>query len=354
MASRGIVIPAQVWLPVPILSDAFSGAAQALSAHPSDGLGHSETNGGTGKTWVHDIGCWVVDATNKAVGTPTVGGDVVTNGNFAAWTGDNPDSWTVTGEVGADPMVTEAAGKARLYTSTGANIALSQVCLTIGAWYQATMDVVTVVSGGIRIGDNAASAWGIFSMTGSKIATGRATVTSVKVWRDASSSADDVTVDNVAFYTLTLSSLFSTVAAGTNLKVRVKCGTLVTGTQMGAAIINSSSAPTQGLIAYFDGAGNLRVDEFTAAATWNSLASVATAWATNDEIELHTSGTAWRVYRITSAGVATLIGSGTLTANLGTGFAGMFSTYSGNLFAGAQVWAVGNEGQYSALDALAV
>ena len=47
------------------------------------------------------------NAGGKAYIVPTPGAELLTNGSFAAWTADNPDGWTVYGEVGADPEVSE-------------------------------------------------------------------------------------------------------------------------------------------------------------------------------------------------------------------------------------------------------
>ncbi len=47
--------------------------------------------------------------------------NLVTNGDFAAWTGDNPDDWTVTGEVAADPECSEVGiGEGHGGAGTGA------------------------------------------------------------------------------------------------------------------------------------------------------------------------------------------------------------------------------------------
>lgn len=92
------------------------------------------------------------------------GDDLITNGNFAAWVGDNPTGWTVYGEVGADPMATEVgagqdhtgagAGYCCLYTSTGATIDIYQTLTTIiGQTYRFRINVNTVTAGGITITD---------------------------------------------------------------------------------------------------------------------------------------------------------------------------------------------------------
>jgi hypothetical protein len=74
-----------------------------------------------------------------------VGQEMVTNGNFADWTGDDPDDWTVTGEVASDPMVTEVATGARMYT-TGDFVSMDQNVLISGRRYKCVVVVPTVTA----------------------------------------------------------------------------------------------------------------------------------------------------------------------------------------------------------------
>ncbi len=49
-----IHIPTKLWLPTPLVSDAFTGMRTGLGS--SDGVGHAEANGGWGVAWVRQIG----------------------------------------------------------------------------------------------------------------------------------------------------------------------------------------------------------------------------------------------------------------------------------------------------------
>lgn len=88
----------------------------------------------------------------SAFGTNIIGGpEIITNGDFSAWTADDPDNWTVFGESGVDPMITEVSGACRLYSS-GAGVYIQQsISLESGATYKIRLNVDTVVSGGITI-----------------------------------------------------------------------------------------------------------------------------------------------------------------------------------------------------------
>lgn len=78
----------------------------------------------------------------------SAGSDVLTNGNFATWSGDNPTGWTIT-ETGADPEVTErapanghadavgAGGAANFFSSATDNRPIAKqanVLTSIGVW----------------------------------------------------------------------------------------------------------------------------------------------------------------------------------------------------------------------------
>lgn len=92
--------------------------------------------------------------------TQSCGSELLTNpGNPFTFTGDDPDGWTVTGESGSDPMVTEVApdggagtGAIRFYSSaTTSNPRLSQNDVFSGAGiYQSFVDVSHYVSGKLR------------------------------------------------------------------------------------------------------------------------------------------------------------------------------------------------------------
>lgn len=114
-----IRIPAQLWLPSPLASDAFTRANGALGS--TDGLGHAEQNGGNGLAWTFDSGAWTV-ASNVAVGTPTLGAELDSGnlvvGNWYSITLDTVGSYFYAGS---------ATGKSFRATATTALTALEKV-----------------------------------------------------------------------------------------------------------------------------------------------------------------------------------------------------------------------------------
>jgi hypothetical protein len=179
----------------------------------------------------------------------------------------------------------------------------------------------------------------------------------LRCWNAASPTlGEEARYDDISVLPLTLASLFSSVTDAKTSDVMVigTSASYTAGTQHGvAARLDSPTAPTKGIIADWDGAGNLICTEFTAATVWNTLiAAVAKAWAVGDKLILDVVGNALRFYHQTAAGVSILVGTATPTANAST-YHGLFSTFNGNSFSQFQVIAKGtNDGAWEALSSL--
>lgn len=82
--------------------------------------------------------------------TQSLGAELLTNGDFSAWTGDNPDGWTVGGETAPDPEVTErdpgqghadvktVGGSVNFYASAATfyPTVKQDNILIVGGWYE--------------------------------------------------------------------------------------------------------------------------------------------------------------------------------------------------------------------------
>lgn len=85
--------------------------------------------------------------------------ELILNGDFSVWAGDNPVDWTVVGEVGADPEISEVAPNeghggagteaCNIFT-TGANISIRQNIMTIGKVYLIKIEVTRIIAGSIQ------------------------------------------------------------------------------------------------------------------------------------------------------------------------------------------------------------
>lgn len=175
-------------------------------------------NGNAAKTAYSNATDLVIEAPVQSLGS-----NVVLNGTFAAWTGDNPDSWTVTGESGSDPMVTQVApgggagtGAARIVT-TGANVYIQQDTLSSGVavYYELGLDV-NPITGSARIEAGASNPALVFSTAGNKRTISRSAGTTLRVIR---LSALDMTIDNIVAQELTPNAQLTAPSANMVLDV---------------------------------------------------------------------------------------------------------------------------------------
>ena len=78
-------------------------------------------------------------------------GELITNGSFTAWTGDDPDGWTITGED-ATHYVTEVVGGARYYSETASPLlSMGQTILVVGKKYRVQVTYTKASSSEMQI-----------------------------------------------------------------------------------------------------------------------------------------------------------------------------------------------------------
>lgn len=138
----------------------------------------------------------------------TTGSELVTNGGFASWSGGNLSGWTVTGESGSDPEVSQVApynthggggsGAANLYSSDTDDIAISQTILTVGRTYHVTLNVTARAAGAIRCYCGTTPLYVPLRKPGRYEFVFNATATSFKIQNHTAASSCDVTVDNIS------------------------------------------------------------------------------------------------------------------------------------------------------------
>lgn len=130
--------------------------------------------------------------------------DLITNGTFANWTADDPDDWTVTGEVGTDPEVSEVGsgeghggsgtGACNLYTSAD-TVSISQNILTVGQAYQITLNISTATTGVLRVKTGSDVVTPLYGVAGEKTHWFIATDTTLVI---ESLGAIDLTLSSVS------------------------------------------------------------------------------------------------------------------------------------------------------------
>jgi hypothetical protein len=158
------------------------------------------------KFWSAALGADLVDQ-------EVLGAELTTNGDFSAWTADNPDWWTASGESGSDPMFTQVApsgapgtGACRCYrTQPGVMHLNKDSLLTVGKVYKVEFDLV-VVAGGLSISNygntlESIPGYGIFTTSGRKTAYFTAISSIIYFYPDYNGA--DVTIDNITIKEVT-------------------------------------------------------------------------------------------------------------------------------------------------------
>jgi hypothetical protein len=201
---------------------------------------HAETTGlgagGSGLTW-NTAGTWAT-AGGVAANTPVVEAELLTNGNFTAWTGDNPNNWTVDITEDAGNYVTEVAGKCRIVSSTLVT-QISQNVVIPNRWHKLTVDI-TAGTGGLipKIGGNDCPT---IIDVGAKTVTQRAGAASNLFSLRRFAASTDVTIDNVVLKTLPISTLITNQSlVTTDVLAEMVSGAYSLGSQMG---ISQSDRP---------------------------------------------------------------------------------------------------------------
>jgi hypothetical protein len=162
--------------------------------------------------------------------TQSLGAELWVNGVAPIlFTGDNPNSTTVTGESGADPEATErapgnthagavgAGGAINLFSSATANApGLTQTILTAGGWYEAVVDITAVASGAVRVGDSSYAGFNSSNIstvrTIKRIFQAQATTAAM---RGQNTAPHDFTIGSISYKPITNNAITPAVANGT-------------------------------------------------------------------------------------------------------------------------------------------
>ena len=140
--------------------------------------------------------------------------ELVTNGDFADWTADDPDGWSVIGESGNDPEISEAAtgeahvdtptlggGMYNIYTSDGTVVYIQQTITVVpGRRYLFSIDIDTITSGALKSSPPPTGDWTnkTFTSTGITTFTFVAQSTSLSFLVCRNSGATDITVASIS------------------------------------------------------------------------------------------------------------------------------------------------------------
>lgn len=235
--------------------DDYGPATNAAIFTGANGTALSALANARGGVFVHDPGIWDVQG-NAARGSPTAGAELVVNGDFAAWTGDDPDDWPLHVPEDANNYVAEnPAGECQFVSDASIVFGIKQAALTVDTWILATLDVTTQALGSVKLQSDlaAASLFLVAGTVGSYVATTRAASTTLYIFRTV---ACDVTIDNITVKPLPLSELFATVDDSdlSSCHVIVTIEALLAGTQAGFVMcLDDASNPQNFILGYHDG-----------------------------------------------------------------------------------------------------
>lgn len=153
-------------------------------------------------------------STSAVTLVPILGGELLANGSFADWSGDNPTGWSLSGESGSDPEVTErdpgqlhadtktSGGAANLFSTVATFANIKQNVLALGSWYKLRVIVSAYASGSATLRGNSDGYGDVgFSGAGTFAGTLRHTTVDVGVsviWRQC-----DLTLNEVSACLLT-------------------------------------------------------------------------------------------------------------------------------------------------------
>jgi len=349
-----IRIPDALFLPDLLAYDTFARANGALGSSETTG---PESQVVTARTWESGGATWAI-ASNEAVNTPTQGADLLAakNGDFSAWVGDDPSSWTVT-ESPATTEISEVgtgeghggvgSGMCNIYRSGGGSATdpiIRQAILTPGNWYRVEITVDMAVSGILQI--YGIGSYGIPS-AGAYVVTGRATLASL--WLRTAVDPADITFDNVVCKQLTLNTLFTDVddAATSDVYAQVELDTVVANTLAGLVLnLDDKDMPANFVIAYHDGTN--AVLEKCVAGTYTTVINAVVTYAAGANLVVVKEGTSYSLfYNNAKIGATSTIGDAGIISNTKHG---LFSTYSGNQLDNFLVMPRGTGGEYADLD----
>lgn len=346
-----------LWMDTPLLSDSFTGSAGSNDGRLSDGLGHAETtglgSGGSGVAWSGASGA--VDGSGRLVITPTLGAELVVDGDFES---ANLSNWGdyLTYALAEKNATTPIDGLKDFHlisgTTTGGK---AQTIGGLGGWYRSSCIQRGQIAYVMGIGSFTyiiSTSSTIYASNTNILKTNRITSGSGYNLYLASVSNREGWMDDVSLKQITLSTCFNTATLSTKDIMLKTAFQMQTGLQCGV-VLGLSADGNSFIIAYHDGAGNIKL-EICEAGTYTTKATVAIAYSSDAELVVRRDNKeiwVWYGGVLIGAGPTTTL-SDSENSNLSGLKAGLFSTDSANTFSYANVFYTGTNGEYGRLDYL--
>lgn len=250
---------------------------------------------------------------------PVPGAELIVNRtmNDASWWSTVDADWIISGGVAT-------------HTTAGSTGAVARnLIMTSGSWYQSIFDVADTTTGRVRHDAlNISAGYTQPVQNGTMLITDRATSTYIAY---RAYLGFDGSFDNPSLKLLPLSSLLSTRAyasADCDLSAAV---TRTAGTQAGlCARLDSATSPANFIIAYLDGAGNVKADKCVGG-TYTNIISGAVTYAAGRVLRLVCAGNDVSCYyNGVQVGSTQTVSDAGIVSNVRHG---KFSTYASNTLA---------------------
>jgi hypothetical protein len=285
------------------------------------------------------------------VNTPTLGAELLTDGGLENWnTSTDAVSWTeVLGGTTTLERTTDAysgtyALKVTLDGSANGFGFKQDDTTPIGAWRLGSMFCKSTSGGTVKYtsgGGSLRATVGTIAATYTEYpATWRNTnapTDAFNINRAGASGGTVFTIDNLSYKAITLASMFCSVNSrlGNFNLIAPPITVLQNATQSGVVVrLDSATNPQNFVIAYCDGAGNVKIEKCVSG-TYTTLSTVVAAYGATKYFSAKATGSSISIYYGTT-NFGTLIATVTVSdaSIVNNTRHGLFSTYSGNQFAG--------------------
>lgn len=262
--------------------------------------------------------------------SPTLGTELVTNGDFSSWSGDNPTSWTIMGTEDASNYVTQNGSSAQIISNGSKQLGVTQN-LT-GAAVKFIQCSINIMSGTVNNIFYNGAAYQAQSSTGIKTYSLKTADAGISFY--ANNTTSNVVFDDISAKEYALSSLMKAYKMSvSDITASVKITRNTSLAQQGLVInLDSESDPKNFVIAYIDGA-RCKLDKCVNG-TYTNLINAATTYSAGATLQISKVGTSYTVtYNGSAVGTAqTIADSGIVNNKLhgifGTDGSATFATLS--------------------------
>lgn len=246
-------------------------------------------------------------SSGRGIWTPTVGNEIIIKGDFSAWTGDNPDGWTVATESLPDYEVSEVGtgeghggsgtGLCNLYRNGAGYLNINQgTNVTAGGWYRISLVIDTIVSGSLEL-HNANGMSQVFTSTGAKLYT--AVNWGIgSSWRiQAAANPTDITIDDVSLKSITFATIFRLrrIYYASYVEAAIRRSAV---TQKGVVLFKDAN----NMIMVWDNGNNVIYLRKRVAGTWGTASSGSFTYSAGGTMRL-VPNTSFNAFSVTYDGV---------------------------------------------------